>query len=278
MKDYLQKTVDTNDPEFVSVIDELSLWAAPFGLRLLETITMRRNIQVLDIGPGLGFPLIEIAERLGSSSMVYGIDPWERAVERARLKANVHKLRTVEVLVGEAEHLPFEKERFDLVVSNNGINNVRDMDQVFRECKRVCKAGAQLVFTLNLEETMKEFYALLQRTLEERHLDDALPAMRAHIHTKRRPMPELTHALTDAGFTVSRILYDAFKLRFADGTAMFTHHLINYWFLGAWKEFLPPDDCEAILDQMESTLNAQAQTEGEVVLTIPFATIDCRRR
>ena len=82
----INKKFDLNDPSMVSVIDELPLWSAPFGLLLLETVTLRFRICALDVGCGLGFPLLELAQRLGSSCHVYGLDPWAKAVERVRLK------------------------------------------------------------------------------------------------------------------------------------------------------------------------------------------------
>ena len=36
MDNYLKTNYDLNDVELVSVIDELPLWSAPFGLRLLD--------------------------------------------------------------------------------------------------------------------------------------------------------------------------------------------------------------------------------------------------
>lgn len=56
---------DLNNPELISVIDELSFWSAPFGLKLLDVIRYKRNIKALDIACGLGFPLMELSMRLG---------------------------------------------------------------------------------------------------------------------------------------------------------------------------------------------------------------------
>jgi len=86
MKNYLTHSFSTDDFELVSVIDELPLWSAPFGLRLLDTIKLKPRINALDIGCGLGFPLIEVAQRLGTSSKVFGIDPFPYGI-KANAKA-----------------------------------------------------------------------------------------------------------------------------------------------------------------------------------------------
>ena len=49
---------------------------------------------VLDVGFGTGFPLLELAQRLGKSATIYGIDPWEAAHERTHLKMDLSTLKT----------------------------------------------------------------------------------------------------------------------------------------------------------------------------------------
>ena len=70
MDKYLNTKYNLDDSKIVSVIDELPLWSAPFGLKLLDKINYRKNITALDIGSGLGFPLLEVAMRLGNSCKV----------------------------------------------------------------------------------------------------------------------------------------------------------------------------------------------------------------
>ena len=94
---------------------------------MLDTVRYKRKIRALDIGFGLGFPLIELAMRLGSSSRIYGIDPWHAGMERARWKKEIMNVQNVELIRGLAEDMPFEDSFFDLLVSNNGINNVRSL-------------------------------------------------------------------------------------------------------------------------------------------------------
>jgi len=85
MTEYLSFTFN-DDQAFIDTFDELPLWSAPFGLLLLKHLKLRPGLTVLDIGSGAGFPLMEIAGRLGPSCKCYGLDPWINANNRARRK------------------------------------------------------------------------------------------------------------------------------------------------------------------------------------------------
>jgi protein-L-isoaspartate O-methyltransferase len=51
---------DYGNSDIVNTYDELPLWAAPFGMKLLDKIEYMKNMKVLDIGCGVGFPSLEI--------------------------------------------------------------------------------------------------------------------------------------------------------------------------------------------------------------------------
>ncbi len=142
MKSYLTHQFDRDDSLLVSVADELPLWSAPFGMRLLDSIKIKPDQTVLDIGCGMGFPLVEVADRLGPTCQVYGIDPWEQALERVRVKVQSYGIDNVTVSTHAAEAMPFEDNFFDLLISNNGINNVQDIGKSLSECYRVSRRGA----------------------------------------------------------------------------------------------------------------------------------------
>jgi hypothetical protein len=62
MKQYLHSNFNLESPS--DLYDELPLWSAPFGLKLLEHIEYKKNLTALDIGFGNGFPLTELDMRL----------------------------------------------------------------------------------------------------------------------------------------------------------------------------------------------------------------------
>jgi len=278
MTDYLKANFNLDDPEFVSIIDEVPLWSAPFGLNILDTIQYKRGIKVLDIGLGLGFPSIEIAMRLGNSSKVYGLDPWKAGIERAKQKMRMFGLSNIELIEGLAEQMPFVDRLFDLIVSNNGINNVQNIEKTIEECNRVAKAGARFIFAFNTDQTFIEFYNVYRQVLNENNLGKYNDKISEHIYSKRKPVSEIENYLKYSGFKIDSIHEDIFYYRFSDGTAMLNHAVIKYAFMESWKNIIPVDYQEKIFKQIENRLNAQAEKTGGFSMQVPFVTVDCEKK
>jgi SAM-dependent methyltransferase len=179
------------------------------------------------------------------------------------------------VIEGVAEKMPFENNYFDLIISNNGINNVEDIKKTLSECRRVSKPGAQFVLTMNLKDTMIEFYNVFEEVLKANGMHDEVKKMKEHIYSKRKPLDEIKTLLLNSGFQIVAVEHDSFSFNFIDGTTMFNHYLIKYWFLSEWKKVVNDGEREKIFEQTEKGLNEIVKEKGELQLTIPFVTIDC---
>jgi ubiquinone/menaquinone biosynthesis C-methylase UbiE len=269
---------DLNNPEVVSVIDELSFWSAPFGIRLLDVVQYKRNIRALDIGCGLGFPLLELAMRLGDTSRVYGIDPWKAGLDRVRQKIAMCELSNAEAIEGHAEEMPFEDSYFDLIVSNNGINNVSDLDKTFEECRRVSKTGAQFVFTFNTDQSFIEFYDVYRQILVDQGMQDSQKKLSEHIYSKRKPISEFKEKLRKSGFNVTSVYEDIFHYRFADATSMLDHFFVKLAFMPSWKEIIPGDRRGKIFEKIEAILNQKSRASYGFAMQVPFVTMDCEKK
>jgi arsenite methyltransferase len=271
-----------HDPALISVLDELPLWSAPFGIKLLDKVVPKKNMKVLDIGFGTGFPLIELAMRLGETCKIYGIDPWQAAADRAMEKIRVFGINNIDILtpVETQNFMPFplSDNSIDLVVSNNGLNNVEDLDQALSECARVLKPGGQLVFTMNLDDTMIEFYDIMRKVLSGHQLELAIAEMEAHIYKKRKPLEEVVVMLLDHGFTIKTTDLDKFSYTFTDGTTMFRHFFIRLAFLDAWKAIVPVEKQDLIFAEIETTINQMSEKEGCFRLSVPFVVIDALKK
>ena len=269
--------LDAADPCLVDCYDDVPLWSAPFGLALLEFVRLRRGLNALDIGCGTGFPLVEMAMRLGPSSRLAGIDPWRPALARARRKLGVWGTGPVALAEGVAEALPFPDASFDLVFSNNGFNNVADPVRALAECARVSRPGGQLVFTFNLPESMRELYAPLLAILRARGDIGAPSRVAVHVAARRQPVESWRRMLDDAGFRIDEVSLRSFTLRFADAAALFAHGFMRLAFASSWHELVAVDEREAVFAELRSHLDAARHPRGGIMLTIPFACVDATR-
>ncbi|HNA64820.1 MAG TPA: class I SAM-dependent methyltransferase [Saprospiraceae bacterium] len=268
MKSYLSHSFDPQ--ELPAVFDELPLWSAPFGLRLLDAINYTPGLCMIDIGCGNGFPLTELAMRLGPTSKVYGIDPWTEALAQVRRKLNYYDIHHVQLIEGVSEHIPLDLESIDLITSNNGLNNVSDVRLSIAECARVLRTGGRMVQTMNTAE----FYRELEHYLIECGLEECVEAMHHHIRGKRPPVAEIVTKMQACGFRIEAIHPHEFHYHFANGTAMFNHYFIRLAFMDSWKKLIPEDRIEEAFDYLENTFNNKAAAAGSIRLTIPFVLID----
>jgi SAM-dependent methyltransferase len=89
------------------------------------------KLKALEIGAGTG--------RFASALKVgLGLEP-------ARAMAELAKQRGLEVVLGVAEHLPFKREQFDLVLIVTALAFFENPNQSLREALRVLKPGGQII-------------------------------------------------------------------------------------------------------------------------------------
>jgi ubiquinone/menaquinone biosynthesis C-methylase UbiE len=270
-KDSMKSAMSKNfDPKR---LDELPIWSAPFGLKLLDYIIYKPNITAIDIGFGSGFPLIEIAMRLGNGSIVYGIDPWKEAIEIVKDKIKYYGISNINIMEGSVESIPLENNSVNLITSNNCINNVGDINKALMECSRILKRNGQFIQTMNLEKSMFEFYNIMENTLLELNLKTEIDLMYKHIEEKRPSIDKILKSMKDA-YIIKDIEYDQFNYKFTNGTAMLNHYFVKMAFMGSWKEIVPKDKVEDIFEIVETKLNEQSKTFGEIKLSIPFVLIN----
>lgn len=267
---------DLNSPDVVSALDDSWVWSFPFGAKILEKVTYQPNICALDVACGSGFPTIELSQRLGSSCYTIGVDLWQPALRRAQQKATTWQLDNVAFLHADAHHLCFEDDFFDLVISNNGINNVEHPERAMSEISRTSRSGAQLLITANLPETFIEFYSVLFEVLQEMEKLQCRKAVERHIFHLRKPMDHTLNLVEHAGFSIQEVFTDTFFWRYTNGKAMLNHFMIRLAFLQGWLDCLD-DECDKIMDRVCERMDAAAGTNG-LTLSIPWMCVDAQKK
>ncbi|HEY2437486.1 MAG TPA: methyltransferase domain-containing protein, partial [Solirubrobacteraceae bacterium] len=171
------------------------------------------------------------------------------------------------------ESLELPAACFDLIVSNNGLNNVADLPLALSVCARLARPRTQLVFTANLPGTMAGFYEVLGRALDGAGVADGQKRIEEHIRARRRPVEELVALSSAAGFETYQVSRQAFRWRFASAEALFWHHFIRLGFLEAWRALVSEEAQPEVFRTVTERLDANA-----LQLEIPFACISARRR
>ena len=108
-----------------------------------EALAAREGERVLDVGCGLGFYLTEIAEEVGPTGSVAGVDRSEQMLAYAEQKTA--GLPNVTLSVGEATALPFGDEDFDAALSVQVLEYVDELDTALAELRRVLRPGGRVV-------------------------------------------------------------------------------------------------------------------------------------
>lgn len=263
----------TDSEDFIETFDEAPLWSATFGLFLLKHIQLKPDETIVDLGCGAGFPLLELAGRLGNSCKLIGIDPWKNAVNRARKKIHNYQLENVQIIESSGDKIPLENESVHAIVSNLGINNFENRTAVFQEAYRVLKTGGRLSLTTNLNGHWKEFYGIVAQTLKETGNERYLPQLQEH-ETHRGSVQTVSDLFTNAGFTVSRFHTDEFQMRFLNGSAFLNHYFIKLGWLDSWKKLFPDNNQQDIFSAIENKLNLAAAEKGELSLSVPMLFIE----
>ena len=273
---YLFQKFDLNAPSQVSLFDELSLWSSYFGQLLLDNIPMHKGMHVLDVGFGLGFPLLEIAQRLGRSGQVTGVDPWDTALKIAESKAKRLGLNNVELYPDDAAKMRFNDNFFDLIVSNVGVNNFEEPDAVLKECHRVLKPKGRICLTSNLQGHFAEFYQAYKLVIKDLGLNQLLPMLEQEAQ-HRSTKASVKKLLEEADFSVGKVIQEKFQYRFMDGEALLNHLLCRVGFLDGWRSFLLTGIEEKVFQHLEKKLNEQAAKEGELKMTVPVIYIEAEK-
>jgi len=96
-----------------------------------------RQLQVIDVGSGTGFTTQGIVQHVNSDQVVC-VDQSPHQMAKARAKAD---LKGCTFQLGDAEHIPFDNDRFDRYVSAGSIEYWPDPQQGILEAYRVVKPG-----------------------------------------------------------------------------------------------------------------------------------------
>lgn len=165
--------------------------------KMLDLIHFQGNEKVLDVGCGRGLILNAAARRLTTGKAV-GIDLWNTRDQSGnhpdvtRKNAKIEGVaEKIEIITGDARHMPFDNDTFDVVVSSLAIHNIYNREErrkALSETFRVLKPGGQFAIldfqhVKEYEKVFREFKATDVRLIGPHYL--TFPPVR--VVTGRKP-------------------------------------------------------------------------------------------
>jgi ubiquinone/menaquinone biosynthesis C-methylase UbiE len=163
--------------------------------RLMQAVHPEPGARVLDVATGPGYVAMAFAE---TGCEVLGIDLTEALLAIAEQMRRTRGLTNLRFQVGDAEHLPFGEQEFDIVVSRFALHHCEDPRRVLTEMARVCHIHGKVVIE-DLVVSEHPARATYQNRLEQ---------LRDPSHTRAFPISEFLTLLKDHDLEVEVVYTD----------------------------------------------------------------------
>lgn len=152
----------------------------------------------VDLGSGRGNDLVKLAEAVGPSGRVHGVDISEGMLSKARRTVSKMDLEDrIELHHSKLENIPLKCNSIDLLISNCTINHAADKSRVWKEIHRILKDGGRFV--------VSDIYSLQSVPAEYARDPQAVAECWAGSVTRE----EYISQLADAGFRDVQILEES---------------------------------------------------------------------
>jgi SAM-dependent methyltransferase len=133
-------------PRWVTLQDRLDALFAGLTAACLAQIAPSPGARVLDIGCGCGATVLALAERVGPTGAVHGVDISAPMLARAAERVAAAGLSQVALTLADAAAHPFAPAGADLVFSRFGVMFFADPVAAFGNIRRALAPGGRLAF------------------------------------------------------------------------------------------------------------------------------------
>lgn len=200
IKDAVRKSWDQSSVRYDSCAghgigsgEEKAAWERELGRNLSGS-----SLRVLDVGCGTGAMGLLFA---AMGHQVTGLDLSEGMMAKARGKADARNL-SIELMTGDAEHLPFQDESFDVVVNRHLVWTLPHPEVALKEWHRVLKTGG-VVLIIEGIWTNRSFL-----TRAKRRISDGLARLSGQTHGGHYDEKLRSHLPRDGGVAEESMVSD----------------------------------------------------------------------
>jgi SAM-dependent methyltransferase len=156
----LTTSLQLADAARAEVADLLDLQLSPLGLAAMDVLAPAKGQTILDVGCGAGETVRQLAERVGATGRVIGVDIAPRLLAVARSRTAY--LPQVTLQHGDAAMLDLPDRSADGVYSRFGVMAFADPVAAFSNFRRMVRGGGRIAFVCwrSLHENEIDFLPL----------------------------------------------------------------------------------------------------------------------
>ena len=160
-------SLQADSPEMAETYNATSIHQFNNGKILLDLLKVEEGDTILDVGAGTGQLGAYVAQLVGSTGRIVGVDPLTARVEIARRRSTAN----FEMRLGHAEDLSqFPDCTFDVVYLNSVFHWLNDKPRGLAEIFRVLKPGGRVGFNTTNPQHPHEIAKLVRQALEQEGL------------------------------------------------------------------------------------------------------------
>jgi SAM-dependent methyltransferase len=168
--------------------------------RLVELVRPQKHWQVLDVATGAGHTALAFAPHVAS---VIASDLTPEMLKEAAKLACDKGIGNIETALADAEALPFEDARFDLVTCRIAPHHFPDIPRFVSEVERVLKPGGTFALADNIEPDAESTPGFVPIELRDAALIyNTFERLRDPSHSRCLGLTEWSDLIEDAGLTV----------------------------------------------------------------------------
>jgi ubiquinone/menaquinone biosynthesis C-methylase UbiE len=254
IKQKVQQGYDTSSDFYDDAVGQVYV---QYANHLLRDLTIPDNPTALDVGCGTGIATFQLLNKCQGQGQFYGIDLSPGMIVQATQKA-VHDGYTNCIFQqGDAEHLPFPNNMFDLVISNVVLQWIHDKRQALSEMYRVLTPGGQVALRFGAKGAFQESFQLLLQ-LATQYLNYPIAASFQTLINNFISLEQAHKLFDDVGFQDQR-LYGLHQLNYVDPT---TSRRSADAYSSFWKSGLPTHIIDAFQHDYINEMIKQSTAKG----------------